>query len=135
MAARQALGRAALGQCPGSALPAAPLLTLPPLRRRQLRRAGAAAASPAAALFPNLLPRRRHTRAHGPVAAAAEADAAPAPADAPADDDPSTAFDWQLGLALAGCAFEAYNELEAEAGSPCLKMTSGGGTRVSFVSQ
>lgn len=46
-----------------------------------------------------------------------------------------TAFDWQLALALAGCAFEAYNELEAEEGSPCLKMRSLGGTETTFVDE
>lgn len=133
MAASQKLGPATLGQCTGSAQPAAPRRTLPPPRHRQPRRAGAATTSTAAAPQPSLL-RWQRTRLYRTVAAAAEADTA-APAVPAADDDPSTAFDWQLGLALAGCAFEAYNELEAEAGSPCLKMTSGGGTQTSFVSE
>lgn len=70
-----------------------------------------------------------------PAVAAASAAASDAAPTASADEDPSTAFDWELGLALAGCAFEAYNALEVEEGSPCLKMTSGGGTDVTFVNE
>jgi hypothetical protein len=49
--------------------------------------------------------------------------------------DPSCDFDWMLGLALAGCAFEAYNGLETgPAGSPePLHSTSAGGTQVTFL--
>ncbi|KAL4420729.1 hypothetical protein ABPG75_010385 [Micractinium tetrahymenae] len=59
------------------------------------------------------------------AAAAAEHDTAA--------DDPSTAFDWRLGLALAGCAFEAYNDIESGEGSPSMRMTSLGGTEIAFV--
>jgi hypothetical protein len=54
-------------------------------------------------------------------------------AEVEATDDPATAFDWQLGLALAGCAFEAYNDVDGEA--PSLKMTSMGGTEITFVDE
>ncbi|KAL4857581.1 Phospholipase A(1) DAD1 [Chlorella vulgaris] len=53
--------------------------------------------------------------------------------DDPADD-PSTAFDWQLCLVLAGCAFEAYNDIEKEAPAT-IKMTSMGGVQTSFVDE
>lgn len=106
--------------CP---LPLAPASAACSLRRRQL-----ALSSPAA-------PRRR--------AAATRASAADSTAATAAGEDPATAFDWELGLALAGCAFEAYNELEgaeeAGEGGPAaaaaggLKMTSNGGTEVTFV--
>lgn len=59
----------------------------------------------------------------------------PAAAVAGTEGSGDTAFDWQLALALAGCAFEAYNELEAEEGSPCLKMRSLGGTETTFVDE
>ena len=61
-----------------------------------------------------------------PLAAGASDDAGADPAGAVGGD-----FDWQLGLALAGCAFEAYNDVEA----PSLQMTSMGGTQVTFVDQ
>ncbi|EFN50817.1 hypothetical protein CHLNCDRAFT_141758 [Chlorella variabilis] len=70
-----------------------------------------------------------HESRRGVAATAAAEGAAAAPATA--DDDPSTAFDWSLGLALAGCAFEAYNDIEA--GAPSLKMTSMGGTEITYV--
>lgn len=49
--------------------------------------------------------------------------------------DPSCNFDWMLGLALAGCAFEAYNGLEnGPEGSPePLCSESAGGTRVTYL--
>ena len=44
------------------------------------------------------------------------------------------AFTAALGLALAGCAFEAYNEIEVDADAPsCIKMASMGGTEITFV--
>lgn len=117
-------------QCTGLALARCrrtlPPLPLPPRQRQPDNRLEAAAS-----LRHSLLQRQQHNRVCRPSAAAA-ADAAPT---ASADEDPSTAFDWQLGLALAGCSFEAYNALEVEEGSPCLKMTSGGGTEVTFVSE
>lgn len=66
----------------------------------------------------------RHVEAAAAASPAANACADGGPAD-------STAFDWELSLALAGCAFEAYNEVEPEGGS--LKMTSMGGTEITFV--
>lgn len=76
-------------------------------------------------------------------AAASDASTAAA-ADADAEDDPATAFDWGVALALAGCAFEAYNEVEEEGqegaadgavdGAPAsLKMRALGGTATTFV--
>ncbi|KAL4537133.1 hypothetical protein Ndes2526B_g04958 [Nannochloris sp. 'desiccata'] len=52
-----------------------------------------------------------------------------------AELDPSCDFDWMLGLALAGCAFEAYNGLETgPEGSPDpLHSESAGGTRVTYL--
>ena len=114
----------ALARCRGGRVPPLPL----PPRRRQPDNRFEAAASLSHSL---LLQRQQHDRVCRPAAAAA-ADATPT---ASADEDPSTAFDWQLGLALAGCSIEAYNALEVEEGSPCLKMTSGGGTEVTFVSE
>lgn len=49
--------------------------------------------------------------------------------------DPSYDLDWLLGLALAGCAFEAYNGLETTTPdtSPPLHQESIGGTRVTYI--
>jgi Lipase (class 3)/C2 domain len=49
--------------------------------------------------------------------------------------DPSCDFDWMLGLALAGCAFEAYNGLETgpEGSHDPLHSESAGGTRVTYL--
>ena len=56
---------------------------------------------------------------------------APAAGDAAAPvDDPDNDFDWGLALALAGCAFEAYNELTDADG---LKHVSATGTLITFV--
>lgn len=41
-------------------------------------------------------------------------------------------FDWQLGLCLAGCAFEAYNGLD-EGDGQHLRQISTGGTEVTYV--
>lgn len=68
-------------------------------------------------------------RAPSPSVAAAAAEAG----HEAAAEDPSTAFDWRLGLALAGCAFEAYNDIESADGSASMKMTSLGGTEITFV--
>ena len=46
----------------------------------------------------------------------------------------NNSFDWRLALALAGCAFEAYNGLD-EQGNPCLHQVSVGGTEVTYVSK
>lgn len=42
-------------------------------------------------------------------------------------------IDWRLGLALAGCSFEAYNDLEETKGPP-LKQVSLNGTEVTYLS-
>ena len=118
------------GSACGAAGAAPPRVPLPRCLRRQL---GTATSHPApraipgpAALATQAQQRSRHTLA---VSAAAEASEAAA-----AEEDPCTAFDWHLGLVLAGCAFEAYNEIEVEADAPsCLKMASMGGTEITFV--
>ena len=55
---------------------------------------------------------------------------AAAPASSPAGVDCD--FDWQPGLTLAGCAFEAYNGLE-EGGEEHVRQVSVGGTQVTYV--
>jgi hypothetical protein len=119
----------ARGAACGEAGPAAPRVPQP--RCRQLR-LGPPTTPPA--LRPTQRPpalaaaRSQHRGCHTRAAAAAAEDSEAA------EEDPSTAFDWRLGLALAGCAFEAYNEIEVDADAPgCLKMASMGGTEITFV--
>lgn len=132
-AAMQAVAGPRLAQCSGAGLAPARrrTLPLPAAQRRHPDNTGVGRAAASRSLHPQ----RRQVQAARRPTAAASAAAADAAAAASADEDPSTAFDWQLGLALAGCAFEAYNAVEPEEGSPFLKMTSGGGTEVTFVSE
>jgi hypothetical protein len=117
------------GSARGGAGAAAPRVPQPRCRQR---RQGSATTHPA--LCPTQCPRtsaaaRSRRRGRHTLAAAAAAEASEA-----AQEDPSTAFDWRLGLALAGCAFEAYNEIEVDADAPsCIKMASMGGTEITFV--
>ncbi|KAI7836015.1 hypothetical protein COHA_010099 [Chlorella ohadii] len=129
----QAVAGPRLAQCSGAGLALARrrTLPLPPAQRRHPGNTGTGSA----AASRSLRPLQRQVQAASRPTAVASAAAADAAAAVSADEDPSTAFDWQLGLALAGCAFEAYNAVEPEEGSPFLKMTSGGGTEVTFVSE
>lgn len=110
-------------RCGGSGSPAAPLLSLQPLAdAAAVSTAGklwVGAAKPADHGCGHRIPsrsladvpsarspvlHRRRPRASSPPAATPSPPEAGAQADAV--DDPATAFDWKLGLALAGCAFE-----------------------------
>ena len=107
---------------------------VPQPRRCRQRQPGAATSHPVLRRTPGppTFAAQNQHRSRRTLAAAAAAESSEAAAAAA--EDPSTAFDWRLGLALAGCAFEAYNEIEVEADTPsCLKMTSMGGTQITFV--
>lgn len=92
----------------------------------------------------------RRQLAARPAAAADAGASTSAGAAVDSVDDPATAFDWGIALALAGASFEAYNSLEdaqgeqqegqkaaagdsGSGGSASLKMRSMGGVEVSFL--
>lgn len=78
----------------------------------------------------SLLPHTAQRQAQAVRLRASSAEAAPS---AP---DEAVEFDWKLGLALAGCAFEAYNGLEEDdEGPPPLRQVSASGTQVTYVDQ